>query len=189
MQELTQAQSQRDSIVNSSVDLLSRDGIKGTDVNRIIETAGVSESAFYQNFASKDDLVAAFLHERHDTWMAWFTAEVKARLAQPGAGLEVIADVLETWFKNPKFRGCVFINTVAEGGKFDSEPFTIAREHKEAMRQFLKEVATQLNHEEPELTASAAVLVIEGAIVRAQMTGDAQEAYNARLLFQCLNHS
>jgi AcrR family transcriptional regulator len=189
MQELTQAQNQRDSIVNSSLEIFYRDGIKGTDVYRIIESAGVSESSFYQNFASKDDLVAAFLHERHDRWMAWFTGEVWDRLSSPGAGLEVIADVLQIWFEDPKFRGCVFINTVAEGGKFDSEPFTIAREHKEAMRQFLKEVAIKLNHEEPELTASAAVLVIEGATVRAQMTGDAQEAYNARLLFQCLNHS
>jgi AcrR family transcriptional regulator len=189
MQELTQAQNQRDSIVNSSLELFYRDGIKGTDVNRIIERAGVSESSFYQNFASKDDLVTAFLHKRHDIWMGWFTGEVKAKLSQPGAGLEVIADVLQSWFEDPKFRGCAFINTIAEGGKFDSEPFTIAREHKEELRRFLKEVAIRLNHEEPDLTASAAVLVVEGAIVRAQMTGDAQEAYNARLLFQCLNHS
>lgn len=189
MQESVQAQNQRDSIVNSSFELFYRDGIKGTDVNQIIENAGVSESSFYQNFASKDELVAASLHKRHDSWMAWFTGEVWARLSQPGAGLEVIADVLQSWFEDPKFRGCLFINTVAEGGKFDSEPFTIAREHKEAMRQFLKEVAIKLNHEEPELTASAAVLVIEGATVRAQMTGDPGEVYNARLLFQCLNHT
>ena len=179
----------RDTIVRSSLEICYRDGIKGTDVNKVIEKAGVSEALFYQNFSSKEDLVLAFLHKRHDIWMAWFTREVEAKLSQPGAKLEVIADVLQSWFEDPGFRGCAFINTVAEGGKFDSEPFTIAREHKEELRRFLKEVAIRLNHEEPDLTASAAVLVVEGAIVRAQMTGDAQEAYNARLLFQCLNHS
>ena len=189
MQELAQAQDQRDSIINSSLELFYGDGIKGTEVSRVIERAGVSESSFYQNFSSKEDLVLAFLHKRHDIWMGWFTKEVEARLARPGAQLEVIADVLQSWFEDPKFRGCAFINTVAEGGKFDSEPFAIAREHKEGLRQFLEDIARKLKHPKPELTASAAVLVIEGAIVRAQMTGDAHEAYNARLLFQCLNHS
>jgi hypothetical protein len=108
-------------------------------------------------------------------------------MAPPLGAWEVIAEVLQSWFEDPGFRGCAFINTVAERGKFDSEPFTIAREHKEQLKQFLTGVATRLNHSEPELTA--AVLVIEGVIVRAQMTGDPHEAYNARLLFQCLNHS
>ncbi len=189
MPEQTQTLDQKDSIVRSSLELFYRDGIKGTDVNKVIEKAGVSESAFYQNFSSKEDLVLAFLQKRHDIWMAWFTNEVEAKLSQPGAKLEVIADVLQSWFEDPNFRGCAFINTVAEGGKFDSQPFTMAREHKEELKRFLTAVAMKLDHREPELTASAAVLVVEGAIVRAQMTGDAQEAYNARLLFQCLNHT
>jgi AcrR family transcriptional regulator len=189
MQALTEVQDLRNSIINSSLELFYRDGIRATDVSRVIERAGVSESSFYQNFPTKEDLVLAFLERRHDIWMEWFTTEVEARLARPGAQLEVIADVLESWFADPKFRGCAFINTVAEGGKFDSKSFTFAREHKEGMRQFLEDIARRLNHPTPELTASAAVLVIEGAIVRAQMTGDAHEAYNARLLFQCLNHS
>jgi len=189
MQLLTHAQDQRDSIIHSSLELFYRNGIKGTEISQVIERAGVSEPVFNQNFSSKEDLVLAFLHKRHDIWMGWFTKEVEARLARHGAQLEVIADVLQSWFEDPRFRGCAFINTVAEGGNFDSEPFAIAREHKEGLRQFLENIARKLQHREPELTASAAVLVIEGAIVRAQMTGDAHEAYNARLLFQCLNHS
>jgi AcrR family transcriptional regulator len=179
----------RDSIIDSSLEIFYRDGIKGTDVQQVIERAGASEDLFYENFPTKDDLVMAFLHKRHDVWMGWFTKEVDWRLSCPGAGLEVIADVLQSWFEDPAFRGCAFINTMAEGGKFDSESLTFAREHKEDLKQFLKTVAARLNHESPELTASTAVLVVEGAIVRAQMTGDAREAYNARLLFQCLNHS
>jgi AcrR family transcriptional regulator len=187
--ELAQTQTVRDSIVNSSLELFYRDGIKGTDVDHVIKKAGVSEDAFYENFSSKDELVLAFLHKRHDVWMTWFKRETEARFSQPGAGLEVIADVLQSWFEDPKFRGCAFINTVAEGGKRDSEPFVIAREHKEDLKQFIKGMALKLRLKEPEMAASAGVLVVEGAIVRAQMTGDATEAYNARLLFQCLNHS
>jgi AcrR family transcriptional regulator len=187
--ELIQTPDTRDSIVNASLELFYRDGIKGTDVEQVLKKAGVSESSFHENFSSKEELVLAFLHKRHDLWTAWFTKEVETRLARPGAGLEVVADVLQTWFEDPKFRGCAFINTVAEGGRRDSEPFSIAREHKEELKQFLKSITTRLNLSEPDMAASAAVLIIEGAIVRAQMTGDPSEAYNARLLFQCLSHS
>jgi len=185
----TQPQTPRDNIVNVSLDLFYRDGIRATDIDKVIQESGVPPATFYENFHSKEELVTAFLHKRHDVWMEWFTTEVEKRLAAKGAGLEVIADVLQIWFSDPKFRGCVFINTVAEGGKFDSEPFAIAREHKEQMKQFIEKIAKKIGIEDPAEAAAAAVLVIEGTIVRVQMTGDPSEANNARLLFQCLNHS
>jgi hypothetical protein len=46
-----------------------------------------------------------------------------------------------------------------------------------------------MNLQDPELIAGAGVMVVDGAIVRAQMTGNSGEARNARLLFECLNHS
>lgn len=184
-----QAQDLKGQIVNASLELFYRDGIRATDINQVIARAGVSENSFYQNFHSKEDLVNAFLHKRHDIWFTWFETEVERRLAANGGGLEVIADVLQNWFEDPSFRGCAFINTVAEGGKFDSEPFAIAREHKEQLKQFIKKLATGMRLQEPELVAAAGLLVVEGAIVRAQMTCDPKEAQNARLLLLCLNHS
>jgi AcrR family transcriptional regulator len=185
----TQPPTLRDDIINASLELFYRDGIRATDVDQVIKKSGVLETVFYENFHSKDELVSAFLHKRHEVWMKWFTTAVEERYAANGGGLEVLADVLQIWFKDPKFRGCAFINTVAEGGKFDSEPFVIAREHKEDLKKFIRGIATKMNLRDPEEAAAAAVLVIEGAIVRVQMTGDAAEAHNARLLFQCLNHS
>jgi len=186
----TQLQSDlRDRIVDASLELFYRDGIRATDLGKIMEKAGVSEDSFYQYFQSKEDLVAAFLRKRHDIWFSWFKTEVESRHATNGGGLEVIADVLQSWFEDPTYRGCAFINTVAEGGKFDSVPFAIAREHKEQLKQFIEELAARMNIHEPDLAATAGVLVVEGAIVRAQMTGNPYEAQNARLLLKCLNHA
>ena len=179
----------RNQIVNASLELFYRDGIRATDIKKVIAKAGVTENSFYQNFHSKEDLVTAFLHRRHDVWFTWFKTEVEKRLEVNGGGLEVIADVLQSWFEDPSFRGCAFINLVAEGGKFDSEPFAIAREHKEQLKQFIRELATRIHLQEPDVAAAAGVLVVEGAIVRAQMTCDPKEAESARLLLLCLNHS
>jgi AcrR family transcriptional regulator len=57
MLEQAQTLDPRDTIVRSSLEIFYRDGIKGTDVTKVIERAGVSESLFYQNFSSKEDLL------------------------------------------------------------------------------------------------------------------------------------
>jgi len=107
----------RSRLVDASLALFYRYGIQATNVKKILDKAGVSVGPFYENFRSKEDLVAAYLRRRHDIWFSWFTTEVERRLATMGGGLEVIADVLQSWFEDPGFRGCAFINAVAEGGK------------------------------------------------------------------------
>jgi AcrR family transcriptional regulator len=50
MLEQAQALDPRDTIVRSSLEIFYRDGIKGTDVNKVIERAGVSESLVLSEF-------------------------------------------------------------------------------------------------------------------------------------------
>ena len=42
--------------------------------DRAVMASGVAKLTFYRQFASKDDLVRAFLDYRHERWMAWFVA-------------------------------------------------------------------------------------------------------------------
>ncbi|WP_213806098.1 hypothetical protein [Granulicella sp. dw_53] len=122
---------------------------------------------------NNSELVSISLRERQDIWMVWFTSAVEARIAISGGGLEAIADILLDSFEDPLFRSCVFI----------------ACENKGQLRELILKIATKLNLREPEMTAVAGVFIIEGMLVRMQMTGDMTEARNARLLFQCLNYS
>jgi len=184
-----QPPSARDRILNTALKLFYQNGVRATGIDRIIAESGVAKMSFYRNFPSKADLVAAFLHKRHDNWMGWFTSSVERKIAQPNASLSVIADVLQSWFEDPGFRGCAFINTFAEGGPIDSEPNNIAREHKQQLKEFVEKIADRLGLNNPKTVADAAILVIEGAIVRAQMTGNPAEAQTARLLFQCIEHA
>jgi uncharacterized protein (DUF2267 family) len=101
----------------------------------------------------------------------------------------IIADVLQKGFEDPKCFGCAFINIVTEGGCFDNEPFVIAREQKAHLRRFIGRLAAKMGLQHPDMAASAAVLVIERAIVRTLMIGSLKEAQTARLLFQCLQHA
>lgn len=183
----SQASSHND--MNGSVDVFCRDGSREAEISEVPAIAGVSESAFYEQFQSKEDLVSAFLKDGHAISVRWFENEIETRYEATGGGLEIIADVLQKGFDDPKCFGLAFINIVTERGDFDNKPFAIVGEQKEHLRRFIKQLAVKMGLQHPDMTASVAVLLIERAIVRTLMTGSLTEAQTARLLFQCLQHA
>lgn len=155
--------SARDRILATALRLFYRDGIRATGIDRIIAESGVAKMSFYRHFPSKADLVRAFLAVRHEQWMGWFTAAVERRFAKEG--LAAIAGALAEWFAEEDFRGCAFINTVAESGL----EFPLAVEHKRALEAYLRSLAERLALPSPARAAAKAMIVIEGSIMRAQM--------------------
>ncbi len=189
MLEIEQSVGVRDAIIAAFLDIFCRDGSREAEISDVLAIAGVSESAFYEQFQSKETLVSAFLKNRHAIWMCWFENEIAARYEATGGGLEIIADVLQRAFEDPKCFGLAFINIVTEGRDFDNEPFALAREQKEHLGRFIEQLAVRMGLQHPDMAASAAVLVIERTIVNTLITGSLKEAQTARLLFQCLQHA
>ncbi|WP_432262488.1 TetR/AcrR family transcriptional regulator [Cupriavidus sp. TMH.W2] len=162
--------SARDRILDTAARLFYQEGYRATGIDRIIAESGVAKMSLYRHFASKNALISAFLARRHDEWMAWFRQDVETRLAvRPH--LDVIADTLAEWFGRD-FRGCAFINVVAEAGG-DTRAAEQAAAHKAELEGFIAEIATRLGLEQPQAVAGEAMLCIEGMIVRYQMRPDA----------------
>jgi hypothetical protein len=170
-------------------DAFCRDASLETEISEVLVTAGASEYVSHELLQSKEDLVSAFMKDRHAIWMRWFESEIEARYQATGGNLEIIADVLQMGFEDPKCLGCAFLNIVTGGRNFNSEPFAIAREQREHLTQFIKQLAARMDLQHPDMAASAAVLVVERTIVRTLMSGSLKEAQTARLLFQCLQHA
>ena len=164
--------SARERILVTAHDLFYRDGIRATGVDRIIAASGVAKLTFYRHFASKDDLVRAFLEDRHERWMAWFVDALGRHGAVPGGGLAPLADALAEWFADPAFRGCAFINTVAEVGGSLSGALAIAQRHKADMTEVIAGLLPSGPHQAG--AALSAAVAVDGAIVQAQIAGAAR---------------
>lgn len=161
--------SARDRILDTAARLFYREGYRATGIDRIIAESGVAKMSLYRHFPSKNALIAAFLARRHDEWMAWFRHDVEARLVvRPH--LDVIADTLADWFGRD-FRGCAFINVVAEAGG-DDQAARQAAAHKAELEAFIAEIASRLGLRAPQAVAAEAMLCIEGMIVRYQVQPD-----------------
>lgn len=161
----------RDRILATAHDLFYRDGVRATGVDRLIAESGVAKLTFYRHFPAKDDLVRAFLAWRHERWMAWFVDALGRHGARPGGGLQPVAAAMAEWFADPAFRGCAFINVVAETGDSIAGAAGIARQHKAEMLSVIADLLPAGPRRDAQ--AAAAATAVDGAIVQAQVTGAA----------------
>lgn len=155
----------RERILVAAHELFYSEGIRATGVDRIIERSSVSKVTFYRQYASKDELIRAYLDYRHQGWMSWFKSSLAQESRDGASAVEALLRTLRGWFSQTHFRGCAFLNAAAELGSTDPGILEVVRQHK-------KEMACVLD----ELFGSSAVsagqslsLAVDGAIVHAQM--------------------
>jgi AcrR family transcriptional regulator len=160
----------RERILETAYELFSRHGTRAVGVDRIIAESGAAKMTLYRNFASKDELILAFLERREERWTrAWLQSEVEAR-AEGGAGrLLAIFDVFGEWFQRDDFEGCSFINVMLEVTDCAHPVRQATVEHLSAIRGFLCELAVQAGIPEGEADAFARQwhILMKGSIVAA----------------------
>jgi len=111
----SQSPGAHDRILDAAYELFSRHGIQAVGIDAVISRSGVARQTLYRHFASKQDLVLAFLERRDDQWTRhWLEHEVYRRASDPTSRLLTIFDVFDGWFRRTDFEGCSFINVMLE---------------------------------------------------------------------------
>ena len=159
----------RQRILDTASTLFYERGVRAVGVDLVVEASGVAKTSLYRHFRTKDDLVVAFL-EREDLafWRQW--DEVAARHAGDAAGeLDAHLRWIGKRLARANYRGCPQINVAAEFAEADHPARGVSRQHMQALRRRLTELARQAGAARPgELAAQLGVLV-NGAFVSAAM--------------------
>jgi AcrR family transcriptional regulator len=172
----------RDRILDTAYELFSAYGTRAVGVDRIIAEAGTAKMTLYRNFASKDDLIVAFLAAREQRWTrGWLQAEVERRASTPRARLLAIFDVFGEWFAREDFEGCSFINVMLELSDRDDPGRVASVHHLSVIREFLAGLASEAGVADPEAFAHQWHILMKGSIVAAA-EGDMLAAQRAREL-------
>lgn len=152
-------------------------GIQAVGMDEVRTASGVSLKRLYRVFPSKSQLVRAYLDRRDRRWRARLTAHVESR---PEGRERVLAvyDWLYEWFTEPDFRGCAFINAYGELGAVDPAVADAVRAHKEAFAEYVAGLVADAG--EPESAVGPLVLLAEGAMTAAAISGSPEPARRAR---------
>jgi AcrR family transcriptional regulator len=177
-----QRSSPRDRILETAYELFSRRGTRAVGVDAIVAESGVAKMSLYRNFASKDDLILAFLEMREQRWTRdWLRSEVEARASTPAARLLAIFDVFGAWFARDDFEGCSFINVMLEIDDRGHAVRQASVERLATIRDFLHELAEGAGVADPDAFARQWHILMKGSIVAAA-EGDLQAAARAQEL-------
>ena len=165
-----QPRNARDRLIDTAIDLFYRHGFNAVGLDRIITETGVTKTTFYKHFASKDDLMVAAV-EMRDAWEAeaWRRAVAKRAGDDPRARLLGMFEVLDGWFNDPAFGGCMFINAASEFPNPHDPVHQAAARHKQAVRDEIRDLAAQAGAADADTFADEYVLVLEGALVMRQV--------------------
>ncbi len=162
-----------DTAVLQAADLLFYErGIGGVGMDDIRDAAGVSLRRLYALHPSKRELVAAWLDDRHGRWMAWFDAAVERHVAEGVPPLLAPFDAVREWVHSPGYRGCAFINAIAETSEIDDSHRAIIAAHKRDLRDHIRLLARRGDSPTPDWLPDAIAVLIDGAIVQTAIFGD-----------------
>ncbi|MFC4858655.1 TetR/AcrR family transcriptional regulator [Actinophytocola glycyrrhizae] len=167
----------QDRALDAAEDLFYRRGVHAVGMDDIRDTSGVSLKRLYQLFPNKERLVTAYLRRRDVRWRGGLS-EYVGRVADPRERLLAVFDWLLTWFTDPDYRGCAWINCFGELGATSSAVAEEVRTHEEGFRRLLRELSAAAGHDDD--LAEQLLILAEGTIVTAAITGDAGTAHRAR---------
>ena len=180
MNEIT-SNDTRDIILDVTEKLIYKSGIAATGMDLLVKTAGVSRKSIYRYFANKEELTVAALQRRDIRWMNWFRTAVD-QAQTPAERLLNLFTVLKEWFDSEGFRGCAFINTSGETGDPQDPVRLVAKDHKQKLLDYVRELCTEYGAADPETLARQLLILIDGAITVALVMGDHSAADNAQCM-------
>lgn len=161
-------------------------GIRATGVDRIAAEAGVAPTTLYRLFASKDDLIAAWVERTHEAYREWFRTALARGGDDPRQRVLALFDAQNEMLQPDVCRGCPFLMVLTElpDGKLAS--------HQQAVRlkqwvhdQFVA-LAEDLGSDDPERLAAHLTLLFEGAYASVQALGIDGPANNVSSLVETL---
>ncbi len=164
----------RERLVAAAIELFYRHGFGAVGIDRVIEAAGVTKTTFYKHFDSKDDLMVAAVRRR-DEWesLAWGRAVRKLAGDDPVRQLLAMLDVMDLWFNDPEFHGCMFMNTAAEFPNPHDPVHQAAAAHRKKNRDHFRDLAGEAGADgtAAETFADCYAALLEGALVLRQTQG------------------
>jgi AcrR family transcriptional regulator len=161
-------------ILNAADQLFYREGIQAVGVDALAAAANVSKRTLYKHFASKDALIVAYLLRR--------AARMTALDGPPLQQILGVFDGLERVLGGRSFRGCPYVNAVAELGGDPAHPaMAVVKDIKLGRRDWFETRLRTLNATDPSRLADQMALLVDGAITTSMVRGgDPQAAVSAR---------
>ena len=167
------ARATREQIIQAADALFYGEGIRSASMDAIAAKAGVTKRTLYYHFASKDDLIGAYLAARDEptfTRQAAWLDETKGDLPEQVLGL---FEKLARATRLPRWKGCGFLRAAAELAGTPGHPaLKIGSAHKKKFEAWLRTTFEEAGIASAAQLARQILLLLDGSFAVVQLHRD-----------------
>lgn len=176
----------RDLLVDTALELFSKNGYRATGIDKILDESGVAKMTMYKHFKSKDELIIAALRKRDENFSIQIVKRIKELVPLQKhidpriSRLVSFFDAIDEWINSDAFYGCNFIGASIEFKREDDPIHVASSAHKKLVIQMLQELLSDLHLKDAPYVARSIHMLVEGAIVMAVTIGYKDAAKHAK---------
>jgi TetR/AcrR family transcriptional regulator, transcriptional repressor for nem operon len=165
-----QAAENRQTVINVASRLFRERGFDGIGLKDLMEGAGLTQGAFYKQFASKEDLATQASGRALESATRRWSAAVAANPKDPlGA---VIAFYLSTEHREEKMDGCPLVALGSDAARQGGDVKASFEAGIKAHLDILSRLITETGGEEPNRKAMAILSTMVGALTLSRVVND-----------------
>lgn len=169
----------RTQILVTATHLFGKHGFHAVGVDWIIAKSNVSKMTMYRYFPSKADLVMEVLSSHQAFWKETL-GHVVAAGSTPLDRLERIFTWYGEWYASAEFSGCLFAHAASEFADKGTKIHGITVSQKADLVALIEGILVDMQPAKRAKTlAPIIVMLLDGATLSAQITGNSQTAADA----------
>jgi AcrR family transcriptional regulator len=137
--------------------LFYRQGIRAVGVDTIVAELGISKKTLYRHFRSKSEMIEAYLRGRFRPLPEDSDKPPAEQILSNFAWLD------RSLSSKREYRGCAYLNALAELGEDERESRDLAAHFKESRRLWFRHLLSKLDVDDPDTLATQLSLLVDGA--------------------------
>ena len=161
----------QEQLLDAAQELFYRDGIRAVGVDAVVERAGVNKMSLYRRFASKDELIVAYLERMDGGFRRRFEASVAKHPGEPARQLVQAFEDLVNRASAPAYRGCPFVNVACEFGDPEHPARKLVERNKHYLMARFVEICQAAGAKNPVELAESLALLVDGIYATSQTYG------------------
>jgi AcrR family transcriptional regulator len=153
----------RSRLLGTATRLFYTEGIHAVGIDRIVAEAKVTRATLYRHFPGKEDLVVAYLQVVHQLDRDQVGEALDS--GRPAADiLRAIAKSIADGIQSAGFRGCAFLNAVAEYPDPEHPVHKAVLAHREWFLRTITDLLAQVGETPPEPAGRHFIMLRDGAM-------------------------
>jgi AcrR family transcriptional regulator len=149
--------------------LFADEGIRAVGIDRLLAEAKVARASLYQNFGSKDALIAAYLRRQHAQDRDAYRRAVR-HAATPADRVLVSFDLAAKAARRRHFRGCLYLNAATEFPDPGHPVAAAVAEHRAWLAEEWRAALITLGAPAPDALVDRLTILYDGGLAGSKAT-------------------